>query len=105
MRGEQAIFHLEIKKKSGLSINPEIHHSKVFSSDHIQQICNQSENDYIPQEPETLRFSSLIIFFFNFAFLIDIIDNIITNSPYNVTRTKANGSADCCIVVTSYRRK
>jgi len=25
MRGEQAIFNLEIKKKSGLSINPDIH--------------------------------------------------------------------------------
>ena len=24
MRGEQAIFNLEIKKKSGLSINPDI---------------------------------------------------------------------------------
>ena len=32
MRGEQAIFNLEIKKKSGLRINPDIHHSKVFSS-------------------------------------------------------------------------
>ena len=32
MRGEQAIFNLEIKKKSGLSINPDIHHSKVPSS-------------------------------------------------------------------------
>ena len=32
MRGEQAIFNLEIKKKSGLSINPDIQHSKVFSS-------------------------------------------------------------------------
>ena len=32
MRGEQAIFILEIKKKSGLSINPDIHHSKVPSS-------------------------------------------------------------------------
>ena len=35
MRGEQAIFNLEIKKKIGLSINPDIHHSKVFSSDQI----------------------------------------------------------------------
>ena len=34
MRGEQTIFNLEIKKKSGLSLNPDIHHSKVFSSDH-----------------------------------------------------------------------
>ena len=32
MRGEQAIFNLKIEKKSGLSINPDIHHSKVFSS-------------------------------------------------------------------------
>ena len=32
MRGEQAIINLEIKKKSILSINPDIHHSKVFSS-------------------------------------------------------------------------
>ena len=32
MREEQAIFNLAIKKKSGLSINPDIHHPKVFSS-------------------------------------------------------------------------
>ena len=32
MRGEQAIFNLEIKKKSGLSINHDTHHSKGFSS-------------------------------------------------------------------------
>ena len=32
MRGEQALFNLEIKKKRGLNINPDIHHSKVFSS-------------------------------------------------------------------------
>ena len=32
-RGEQAIFYLEIKKKSGSSINPDIHHSKVPSSE------------------------------------------------------------------------
>ena len=32
MRGEQALFNLKIKKKSGLDINPDIHHSKVFSS-------------------------------------------------------------------------
>ena len=45
MRGEQAIFNLEIKKKSGLSINPDIHHSKVFSSGSISiqtlSICVQ----------------------------------------------------------------
>ena len=32
MRGEQTLFNLKIKKKSGLDINPDIHHSKVFSS-------------------------------------------------------------------------
>ena len=35
MSGEQAIFNLGIKKKSGLSINPDTHHSKVFSSDGV----------------------------------------------------------------------
>jgi len=33
--GEQALFDLEIKKKSRSSINLDIHHSKVFSSDFI----------------------------------------------------------------------
>jgi len=33
MRGEQAIFNLGIKKKIGLSLNPDIHNSKVFSSE------------------------------------------------------------------------
>ena len=40
MREEQAIFNLEIKKKSGLSINPDIHHSKVFSSGHTFNTMN-----------------------------------------------------------------
>ena len=31
-RGEQALFNLKIKKKSGSSINPDIHHSKFPSS-------------------------------------------------------------------------
>ena len=43
MRGEQAIFNLEIKKKSGLSLNPVIHHSKVFSSGHRRY----NENSYL----------------------------------------------------------
>ena len=38
MRGEQAILNLEIKKKSGLSINPDIHHSKVFSSGYFSLV-------------------------------------------------------------------
>ena len=36
----------------------------------------------------------LELFNFCFAFLIDIIDNIIAYSPYYVTITSANGSAD-----------
>ena len=32
MSGEQALYNLEIKKKSGLNLNPNTHHSKVFSS-------------------------------------------------------------------------
>ena len=36
--GEQAQFNLEIKKKSGLSTNPDIHYSKVFSSGHIGEL-------------------------------------------------------------------
>ena len=33
MSGEKAIFNLQIKKKSGLRLNPDIHHSKVISSE------------------------------------------------------------------------
>ena len=40
MRGEQAIFNLDIMKKSGLSLNPDIHHSKVFSSDVGTELIN-----------------------------------------------------------------
>jgi len=43
MRGEQAIFNLEIKKKSGLSINPDIHHSKVFSSGETKSSNSESK--------------------------------------------------------------
>ena len=39
MRGEQAILNLDIKKKSGLSLNPDIHHSKVFSFDPSKVVC------------------------------------------------------------------
>ena len=49
----------------------------------------------MPQEPENLRFAPVIFFF---AFVIDIIDNIITYSLYSlyyVTKTSANGSAVC----------
>ena len=39
------------------------------------------------------RFAPVIIFNFYLAFLIDIIDNIITYSLYYVTKTSANSSA------------
>ena len=52
MRGEQVIFNLDIMKKRGLSLNPDIHHSKVPSSDwgfHSQNCCafflrNETQN-------------------------------------------------------------
>ena len=47
-------------------------------------------------KPENLRFTHIIIFILHFAFLIDIINNIITcspNGPYFVIITSANGSA------------
>ena len=34
---------------------------KICNIKHIQQIRNQSENDDIPEEPEKLRFASVII--------------------------------------------
>ena len=37
-RGKRALFYQEIKKKSRLSINLDIHHSKVFSSGFLSQI-------------------------------------------------------------------
>jgi len=38
MSGEQAVFNLQIKKKSGLSLNPDIHHSKDFCSEHFRMV-------------------------------------------------------------------
>ena len=47
-RGEQAIFNLEIKKKSGLSHNPDIHLSKVFSSGYVNKNpCNQVTSYFV----------------------------------------------------------
>ena len=50
----------------------------VLNRPYIQQLCNHSENYYIPQKPENLRFAPVII-----ALLIDIFDNIITYSLYS----------------------
>ena len=40
MSGEQAIFNLQIKKKSGLSLNPDIHHSK-FSAQNSKSLTSE----------------------------------------------------------------
>ena len=45
MREEQAIFNLEIKKKGGLSINPDIHHSKDPSS--VRLLVFLHVNDFL----------------------------------------------------------
>jgi len=47
MSGEQAIFNLQIKKKSGLSLNPDIHHSKVFSSEQITLMKGLASNSKV----------------------------------------------------------
>ena len=70
----------------------EYYHVKVIFYFRIERINAKSThnaytiyilNCYIPQEPENLRFSPVIIFNFNFALLIDIFDNIITYSLYS----------------------
>ncbi len=33
----------------------------MFLTNHIEQICNQSENDDNPKEPENLRFAPILI--------------------------------------------
>ena len=55
MRGEQAIFNLEIKKKSGLSINPDIHHSKVSSSESFFNLQLKTDSYMLSSFKEYLR--------------------------------------------------
>ena len=54
-----------------------------------------------PQEPENLRFAPVIIFNFYFAFLIDIIDNIITYSLYSPHYVTKNVGQWQCSIITS----
>ena len=61
MRGEQAIFNLEIKKKSGLSLNPDIHHSKVFSSGHLQLYTNINILKVRPESPYNKQICSTLL--------------------------------------------
>ena len=69
MRGEQAIFNLEIKKKSGLSINPDIHHSKVFSSDNIKIFYHCKTWRYKSfKQKNWIFFSTLSAYFYAKAF-------------------------------------
>ena len=59
------------------------------TGNNVQQLRNQSENDYISQQPENLRFAPVIIILFLFLSLI------LLYSPYcsyYVTITSANGS-------------
>ena len=74
----------------------------LYKSCSITQIifnkyANKTENDDIPQPHRSLRISGLLLLcFFYVAFLLDIIENIITYCPYcryYVTRTSVNGSA------------
>ena len=60
MRGEQAIFNLEIKKNSGLSIDPDIHHSKVFSSDYfiISAVLHLGSNNITRLDSNSVKGSS-----------------------------------------------
>ena len=59
MRREQAIYNLEIKKKNGLSIKPDIHHSKVPSSEHLNQLKCTLPGRHIV----SLNFSSVKLIF------------------------------------------
>jgi len=56
MKGQQAIFNLQIKKKSGLSLNPDIHHSKVFSSDLDVKPDSTELTRFIEMKPDITRF-------------------------------------------------
>ena len=53
----------EIDTKIHIYIYAILYKSSRFKH-HIQKINNQSENDYIPQDPENLRFAPGIVFNF-----------------------------------------
>ena len=67
MSGEQAIFNLEIKKKSGLSLNPDIHHSKVFSSGKVDTFYLKNAPIYSEKSANSNR-----VFATNSNFLISL---------------------------------
>ena len=58
-RGEQALFNLEIKKKSGSSINPEIHQSKVPSSDRLSNLRLLDSNKQTNKQAKYMYITSL----------------------------------------------
>ena len=73
-----------------------------FSTDHIQQIRNESKNYDNPEEPKQLRYAPIIIWInFFYSLLIDISDNVIDRS---VLRAQNFHQWQCSIIVTWYRR-
>ena len=46
---DNALFNLEIEKKSGLSINSDIHYSKVLSSDEITETSDRMNRNFQTQ--------------------------------------------------------
>ena len=71
MRGEQAIFNLEIKKKSGLSLNPDIHHSKVFSSDKALQFDPSTSKMSLSILIWTIKHYFFYFFLFHMILFVD----------------------------------
>ncbi len=66
---------------------------------------HQSKKDNIRHEPENLKFAYNLIFCLNLAFLIDIIDTIITFSPYSLNDVKRTSADDNAVYWSRYRRK
>ena len=71
MRGEQAIFNLEIKKKSGLSLNPDIHHSKVLSSDKALQFDPSTSKMSLSILIWTIKHYFFYFFLFHMILFVD----------------------------------
>ena len=67
IKREQALFNLEIKRKSGPSINPDIHHSKVPSSELITvaKLSKKSDSKILNSRPpvnKTNHYKSDLLF-------------------------------------------
>jgi len=83
--GEQAIFKLDIKKKSGLSLNPDIHHSKVFSSGILYScLCKCIFVSCILVFTYTLVYICILVFCINFYACILVFSIIVYIFMYSV---------------------